>query len=117
MMRMTATVIALLFSVASAAAAEPQTWEGWIVGKPCLDGPQIADCPLRFTDSPVLLLADGQHVGFRHGEAAAVKADDVDAAYGRRVRLQGRLDGDVIVPDRIDVLEATSERKFFKGCL
>jgi hypothetical protein len=116
-MKAKAFLTALLLSVGSASAAEPQTWEGWVVGRPCLEGLQIADCPLRFVDSPVLLLADGQHFAFRHGEEAAVKPADVDTAYGRRVRLQGKLEGGVIVPDRIDVLEATSERKFFKGCL
>lgn len=117
MMRTLVVVAAGLVLAGSAAAAEPDRWEGWIVGEPCVGAPQIADCPLRFIDRPVLLLADGRHLAFQHGGTAAIKATDVDAAYGRKVRIQGSMADDGIVPVRIDVLEATGERKFFKGCL
>jgi len=107
----------ILLAARPAGAAGDERFDGWIVGKPCVGGPQIADCPLRFVDEPVLLLEDGRYLAFVHGDAAAVKPADVDAAYGRRVRLQGTLTNGVIVPVRMDVLEVVGERKFFKGCL
>jgi hypothetical protein len=116
-MRSLVVFAALLLAAGTARAGEAERWEGWIVGEPCAGGPQITDCPLRFVDRPVLLMEDGRHLAFVFGDVAAVKTADIDGAYGRKVRLQGALKDGVIVPVRLDVLEATGERKFFKGCL
>lgn len=110
--------LAIGLTVAVPAAAEgTDRWEGWIVGEPCAGRLQIGDCPLQFIDRPVLLLEDGRHLAFLHGEKGSVKDADVDAAYGRKVRLQGALKDGVIAPVRMDVLEVVGEKKFFKGCL
>lgn len=92
-------------------------WEGWIVGEPCVRSLQIADCPLRFVVQPVLLMENGDHLTFVYGDKSTLKHSDVDVAYGRKVVIQGERRDGVIVPARMDVLEATGEKKFFKGCL
>lgn len=108
----------VLAAVAGAGhAASLPTWEGWIVGAPCADARRIADCPLRHVNEPVLLAANGEIHGFRHGAGTGVRQVDVDKGYGKKVRLTGELKEGVIESVRIDVLEKSGERKFFKGCL
>lgn len=98
-------------------AAEPQTWEGWIVGAPCADALRVADCPLRHVDEPVLLLENGQKLAFLSGEGKAMSADEIDKAYAKKVRLTGEVKSGVLHPVKLDLLEVSGERKFFKGCL
>ncbi|KAB2873935.1 MAG: hypothetical protein F9K38_16225 [Pseudorhodoplanes sp.] len=98
-------------------AGDLARWEGWIVGEPCVDSLQISDCPLRFRARPVLLQEDGSHLSFAHGDKSTLKHPDIDAAYGRKVVIQGEMKDGVVVPARLDVLEVVGEKKFFKGCL
>jgi hypothetical protein len=98
-------------------AAEQQTWEGWIVGAPCAERLQVADCPLSFVDRPVLLLENGQKLAFLSGDGKAISADEVDKAYAKKVRLSGEVKEGVLHPVKLDLLEVSGERKFFKGCL
>lgn len=110
--------VAFLGLAASASqAAEPQTWEGWIVGAPCADALRVADCPLRYVDRPVLLLENGQKQAFLSGEGKAMSAEEVDKAYAKKVRLTGEVKEGVLYPVKLDLLEVSGERKFFKGCL
>jgi hypothetical protein len=113
------TLIALLaLSLAATAnAAESQSWEGWVVGEPCADRLQVADCPLRHIDRPVLLLEDGRALAFVVAEGRAVSPAEVDKAYGKKIRIQGGLQDGVLQPVQLEVLEVSGERKFFKGCL
>lgn len=113
------TLIAFLaLNLAAAAhAAESQSWEGWIVGEPCAARLQVADCPLRHIDHPVLLLEEGRALAFVVAEGRAVSPAEVDKAYGKKVRIQGGLQDGVLQPVQIEVLEVSGERKFFKGCL
>lgn len=113
-------LIALLLSLsfpAAAHAAESRSWEGWIVGEPCADRLQVADCPLRYIDRPVLLLEDGRALAFVVAEGRAVSPAEVDKAYGKKIRIQGGLQDGVLQPVQLEVLEVSGERKFFKGCL
>lgn len=100
-----------------ASYAHAGTNEGWIIGEPCATGRQVADCPLRHIDRPVLLLADGTAVPFVHGEGSSIAPDALDKAYGKKVRLTGDIRQGVLQPVRLEVLEVSGERKFFKGCL
>ncbi len=113
-------LIALLLALsfpAAAHAAESQSWEGWIVGEPCADRLQVADCPLRYIDRPVLLLEDGRALAFVVAEGRAASPAEVDKAYGKKIRIQGGLQDGVLQPVQLEVLEVSGERKFFKGCL
>ncbi|MBI4967021.1 MAG: hypothetical protein HZC25_02770 [Rhodospirillales bacterium] len=101
----------------NAGAAEPDQWDGWIVGRPCVAELRIVDCPLSLVGDPVLLMEDGRHLVFRYGDKAPVKETDIDAAYGRKVRFLGPIEDGVIAAVRLDLLEAVGEKKFFKGCL
>lgn len=103
--------------VAAADAAESPSWEGWIVGEPCAARLQVADCPLRYIERPVLLLEEGRALAFVVAEGRAVSPAEVDKAYGKKVRIQGGLQDGVLQPMQIEVLEVSGERKFFKGCL
>lgn len=107
----------LLCAGPAAHAAELPTWEGWIVGSPCAEGFRVADCPLRHVDDPVLLLESGEVLAFRYGNGTGVRPVDVDKGYGKKVRLTGKAPNGTIDPVRIDLLEKSGERKFFKGCL
>ncbi|MBI5120079.1 MAG: hypothetical protein HZA67_03685 [Rhodospirillales bacterium] len=98
-------------------AADSGKWEGWIVGKSCVEELHIVDCPLSLIGEPVLLLENGGHVAFHYGDATAVKHTDIDAAYGRKVRLLGEMKDGAVVPVRMEMLETVGEKKFFKGCL
>lgn len=109
---------ALAMPTAALAADESlPTWEGWIVGAPCAAERRVADCPLHHVDDPVLLLASGEVYPFRHGDGSAVRRVDVDKAYSKKVRLTGRLSDGTIESVRMDQLEKSGERTFFKGCL
>lgn len=113
-------LIALLLALsfpAAAHAAESQSWEGWVVGEPCANRLQVADCPLRYIDRPVLLLEDGRALAFVVAEGRAVSPAEVDKAYGKKIRIQGGLQDGVLQPAQLEVLEVSGERKFFKGCL
>ncbi|MDP2834083.1 MAG: hypothetical protein Q8Q28_12490 [Pseudomonadota bacterium] len=99
------------------AFAATQAWEGWIVGEPCAARLQVADCPLRHIDRPVLLLEDGSKLAFLHGEGKSIAPDALDKAYGKKVRLTGELREGVLHPVKLETLEISGERKFFKGCL
>jgi hypothetical protein len=116
-------VIGLIAAIMTAAFVSPShagelaRWEGWIVGEPCVRSLQIAECPLRFVNQPVLLLENGEHLNFLYGEKSSLKHSDIDIAYGRKVAIQGEQRNGVIMPARLDVLEVTGEKKFFKGCL
>jgi hypothetical protein len=99
------------------AHAEEQAWEGWVVGEPCATALQVADCPLRFVDRPVLLLEDGRMLPFLSGEGKAVTPVDVDKVYAKKVRMTGEVKDGVLQPVKLDQLETSGERKFFKGCL
>ena len=112
-------LIALLFALSPAAAhaAESPSWEGWIVGEPCADRLQVADCPLRYIERPVLLLEDGRALAFVMAEGRVASPAEVDKAYGKKVRIQGGLQDGVLQPVKLEVLEVSGERKFFKGCL
>lgn len=92
-------------------------WEGWLVGEPCVAALQVADCPLRHVDRTVLLLENGEKLAFLWGEGRAVAPSDIDKAYAKRVRLTGDIERGLLVPVKMDVLETTAEKKFFKGCL
>lgn len=108
----------LALSLAAAAqAAESTSWEGWIVGEPCAARLQVADCPLRHVDRPVLLLEEGRALAFMVAEGRAASPAEVDKAYGKKVRIQGGLQDGVLQPVQLEVLELSGERKFFKGCL
>lgn len=102
---------------AAAHAVEVQFWEGWIVGEPCAARLQVADCPLRHIDRPVLLLEEGRALIFVVAEGRVVSPAEVDKAYGKKVRIQGGLQDGVLQPVQLEVLEVSGERKFFKGCL
>ncbi|MEW6647050.1 MAG: hypothetical protein AB1450_07615 [Pseudomonadota bacterium] len=116
MMRRVLLTLALL--PAGVFAAEPlPTWEGWIVGRPCAGELRVADCPLRHIDDPVLLLESGAAYPFSYGGAAAVRVQDVDQAYSKKVRLTGNIADGAIQAVRMDVLETSGARTFFKGCL
>lgn len=97
--------------------AAGQNWEGWIVGEPCAARLQVADCPLRHIDRPVLLLEDGRALAFLHGDGRSVALDALDKAYGKKVRLTGEVRDGVLHPVKLETLEISGERKFFKGCL
>ncbi len=102
---------------AFSALAQAGEWEGWLVGEPCAAALQVADCPLRHVDRPVLLLESGEQLAFVWGEGQAVTAADVDKSYSRKVRLTGELKAGVLAPIKLDQLETSGEKKFFKGCL
>ncbi len=110
-----AHVLWLALLVAPHASAE--TREGWIVGEPCAASRQVADCPLRHVDRPILLLEDGQVLPFLRGEGGSVTPDALDKAYGKKVRLSGEIRQGVLQPVKLEILEVSGERKFFKGCL
>jgi hypothetical protein len=116
MMRIALALFALLVP-AAAHAAEPQSWEGWIVGEPCAARMQVADCPLRHVNQPVLLLEEGRALAFVVAEGKAISPAEVDKAYGKKVRIEGGLQDGVLQPVRLETLEVSGERKFFKGCL
>jgi hypothetical protein len=112
------TLLALLvLGLPVAAAAEPPSWEGWIVGEPCAASLQVADCPLRHADRPVLLLEEGRALAFVVAEGKAISFAEVDKVYGKKVRIHGSLKDGILQPSRLDALEVSGERKFFKGCL
>ena len=115
-MRWTA-VLGITLLHAPLALAASQTWDGWIIGEPCAAGYQVADCPLRHIDRPVLLLEDGHTLAFLHGEGRSIAPDALDKAYGKKVRVTGELRDGVLQPVKLDLLETSGERKFFKGCL
>jgi len=92
-------------------------WVGWVVGEPCTASLQVADCPLRHVDQPVLLLESGEKLAFAWGEGKAINAAAVDKSYAKKVRLTGEIKGGVLAPVKLDVLETSGEKKFFKGCL
>lgn len=106
--------LACCSAVPAAVAGE---WEGWLVGEPCAASLQVADCPLRHVDRPVLLLESGEKIAFQWGEAGAVTPADVDKSYARKIRLTGEMKSGVLVPVKLDQLETSREKKFFKGCL
>ncbi|MDP1605760.1 MAG: hypothetical protein Q8L93_03815 [Rhodocyclaceae bacterium] len=110
----TAVVGASLLLAAPAMAGE---WVGWLVGEPCAASLQVADCPLRHVDKTVLLLENGEKLTFAWGDGKAVSVADVDKSYAKRVRLSGEIKAGVLAPTKLDVLETSSEKKFFKGCL
>ncbi len=116
-MTMHALLALLALGLSITAAAEPQTWEGWVVGEPCVARLQVADCPLRYADRPVLLLEEGRALAFVVADGKGISPAEVDKAYGKKVRIQGELKAGVLQPSRLDVLEISGERKFFKGCL
>lgn len=109
--------VAVALLGAPSAFAAGQSWEGWIVGAPCAASLQVADCPLRHVDQPVLLLEDGRKLAFLHGEGRSVAPDALDKAYGKKVRLTGEIRDGVLHPVKLETLEISGERKFFKGCL
>jgi len=109
--------IMMIAFISPCQSGELDRWEGWIVGEPCVHSLQIAECPLRYVNQPVLLLENGEHLNFLHGEKSSLKHSDIDIAYGRKVAIQGEQKNGVIVPARLDVLELAGEKKFFKGCL
>lgn len=92
-------------------------WDGWLVGEPCAARLQVADCPLRHVDRPVLLLENGERLAFAWGEGQAVNAVAIDKSYAKKVRLTGEIKDGALVPVKLDVLETSVEKKFFKGCL
>lgn len=108
------TLIGLLAAAPFAFAGE---WEGWLVGAPCAAALQVADCPLRHVDRTVLLLENGEKLAFLWGEGRAVTTADVDKSYSKKVRLTGELKDGVLQPVKLDLLETSGEKKFFKGCL
>jgi hypothetical protein len=107
-------LLSMLWPVAANAAIA--TFDGWLVGEPCARELRIADCPLAHANRPVLLLEDGHTLAFLHGDKG-VAWDQVDKAYGKKVRLTGEIRDGVLHVSRLDVKEATGEKKFFKGCL
>lgn len=108
-------ILAALWPMAGATATLA-SFDGWVVGEPCAAQLRIADCPLRFADHPVLLLEDGRRLAFLHGDKG-IAWDQVDKAYGKKVRVSGELRDGVLHVARLDVQEVAGERKFFKGCL
>lgn len=92
-------------------------WVGWVVGEPCAASLQVADCPLRHVDQPVLLLESGDKLAFVWGEGKAINAAAVDKSYAKKVRMTGDIKEGVLAPVKLDVLETSGEKKFFKGCL
>lgn len=116
-MRPLMALLLVLSFPAAAHAAESRSWEGWIVGEPCADRLQVADCPLRHIDRPVLLLEEGRALAFVVAEGVAISPAEVDKAYGKKVRIRGDLRDGVLQPVQLEVLEVSGERKFFKGCL
>lgn len=92
-------------------------WEGWLVGEPCVATLQVADCPLRHVDRTVLLLENGEKLAFQWGEGKAVSVAEVDKSYAKKVRLSGEIKAGVLAPTKLDLLETSGEKKFFKGCL
>ncbi len=104
-------------SIPAAHAGELQAWEGWIVGEPCAAALRVADCPLHYVDQPVLLLENGKKLAFLSGEGKSISAEEVDKAYAKKVRLSGEVKDGVLHPVKLDLLEISGERKFFKGCL
>jgi len=110
----TAIAVASLLLAVPALADE---WVGWMVGEPCAASLQVADCPLRHVDQPVLLLENGEKLAFAWGEGKAINAAAVDKSYAKKVRLSGEIKGGVLAPVKLDVLETSGEKKFFKGCL
>jgi hypothetical protein len=111
------TLLAAALLHAPLAHAASQSWDGWIIGEPCAASFQVADCPLRHIDRPVLLLEDGRTLAFVHGEGRSIAPDALDKAYGKKVRLSGELKDGVLQPVKLDLQESSGERKFFKGCL
>ena len=108
----------LVLLPAALPAAEPlPAWEGWIIGRPCATDLKVADCPLRHVDDPVLLLENGEVHAFRYGSGTPIREQDLDKAYSKKVRLTGVLAGEIIQSVRMDLLEISGERTFFKGCL
>jgi hypothetical protein len=116
-MKRAMTILLALLAMPAVRATELAAWEGWIVGEPCAANLRVADCPLSFVDRPVLLLENGQKLAFLSGEGKAISADEVDKAYAKKVRLSGELKEGVLHPVKLDLLEVSGERKFFKGCL
>jgi hypothetical protein len=109
--------LVLAFGLALAVPASAGEWEGWLVGEPCAAKLQVADCPLRHIDRPVLLLESGEQLAFAWGDGLAVTPAAVDKSYAKKVRLTGELKDGAIAPVKLDVLETSGEKKFFKGCL
>ncbi len=107
----------LVFCLALSAPTWAGEWEGWLVGEPCAAKLQVADCPLRHVDHPVLLLENGKQLAFAWGDGLAVTPAAVDKSYAKKVRLTGELKNGAISPVKLDVLETSGEKKFFKGCL
>ncbi|WP_139349785.1 hypothetical protein [Thioalkalivibrio denitrificans] len=114
---MTGVVLALSLWTGGIAGADDTmpTWEGWIVGGPCAGELRIADCPLRYVDQPVLLLEDGDAVPFRYGEGTGIRDVDIDESYTMLVRITGEREDGVIQSVRLDRLEDSPDRTFFKG--
>ena len=112
-----ATLAGLVLTAATPAFAAVEGWEGWIIGEPCVTDPRVADCPLRDVDRPVLLLEDGHTLAFLHGDGLGITPEALDKAYAKRVRVTGELKAGVIHPLKLETLETSGERKFFKGCL
>jgi hypothetical protein len=110
-------LLGLALMSALPAFAANEGWEGWIVGEPCAARLQVADCPLRYVDSPVLLLEDGRALAFLHGDGQGIAPDALDKAYAKKVRLTGDIKEGVLHPVKLETLETSGERKFFKGCL
>jgi hypothetical protein len=110
-------LIAALSLPLAVAADELPTWEGWIVGAPCAAGLRVADCPLRHVDDPVLLLENGEVHPFLYGDGSSIREEDLDKAYSKKVRLTGELADGLIQSVRMDLLEISGDRVFFKGCL
>lgn len=116
-MKRAMAILLSLLAMPAVRAAELAAWEGWIVGEPCAASRRVADCPLSFVDRPVLLLENGQKLAFLSGEGKAISAEEVDKAFAKKVRLSGELKEGVLHPVKLDLLEVSGERKFFKGCL
>jgi hypothetical protein len=115
---MRALAFALPLALAAAAAsADEQAFDGWIVGAPCADRLQVADCPLKFVDRPVFLLENGEKLALVHGEGRTVGPAEIDKVYARKVRLTGEVKDGVLAPVRLDELEKSADKGFFKGCL
>lgn len=110
-------LLGLLLIHAPLAHAASESWDGWVVGEPCAARLQVADCPLRHIEHPVLLLEDGRTFVLLHGEGMGIASDSLDKAYGKKVRLTGEMKAGTLHPVKLDLLEASGERKFFKGCL
>jgi hypothetical protein len=99
-------------------AEQLPTWEGWIIGAPCANALRVADCPLRYVDQPVLLLENGEPRSFVQADGGSIRTQDIDQAYSKKVRLTGALQPDgAIQAVRLDLLEVSGDRIFFKGCL